>query len=99
LQRVQFERHPKTHILRRRAFARRYGLTAPRAARMPAHVVILHPGPINRGIEIDGTVADGPRSLILTQVANGIAVRAAVLRWALSDRGTAPVNGPTETLR
>jgi aspartate carbamoyltransferase catalytic subunit len=99
LQRIQFERHRRMHILRQREFKRRYGLTASRAAQMPAHAIVLHPGPINRGWEIDGTVADGPRSLILSQVTNGVVVRAAVLRWALSPGATGPVSGPTETLR
>lgn len=57
----------------------RYGMTAQRADRLPDHAVILHPGPMNRGIEIAPSVADGPRSLVTTQVRNGVAVRMAVL--------------------
>jgi aspartate carbamoyltransferase catalytic subunit len=45
--------------------------------------IVMHPGPMNRGIEIDGAVADGPRSVILRQVTNGVAVRMAVLGWCL----------------
>jgi aspartate carbamoyltransferase catalytic subunit len=57
----------------------RYGLTVARAARLPDHAAVLHPGPMNRGVEIDPSVADGPRSLVTTQVRNGVAIRMAVL--------------------
>nr|WP_294170572.1 aspartate carbamoyltransferase catalytic subunit [uncultured Sphingomonas sp.] len=57
----------------------RYGLTAERLARAAPHAVVLHPGPLNRGVEIADEVADHPRSLILRQVANGVAMRMAVL--------------------
>lgn len=60
-------------------YARRFGLDGARAARMKPDAVIMHPGPINRGVEISGEVADGPRSLILDQVGNGVATRMAVL--------------------
>jgi aspartate carbamoyltransferase catalytic subunit len=83
LQRVQFERHHLPRRLRKRSFRRRYGLTAERAGRLGAGVVVMHPGPINRGIEIDSEVANGPRSLIDEQVANAVPVRMAVLSWLL----------------
>ncbi|HVF83539.1 MAG TPA: aspartate carbamoyltransferase catalytic subunit [Sphingomicrobium sp.] len=57
----------------------RYGLTADRLALAAPHAVVLHPGPMNRGVEIADEIADSPRSLILRQVANGVAVRMAVL--------------------
>ncbi len=57
----------------------RYGLTVARGDRLPDHAVVLHPGPMNRGVEIDPSVADGPRSLVTTQVRNGVAIRMAVL--------------------
>ncbi len=57
----------------------RYGLTPERFARAAPHAVVLHPGPMNRGVEIADEVADHPRSLILHQVANGVAMRMAVL--------------------
>ncbi len=57
----------------------RFGLTRARAARLPDAAVVMHPGPMNRGVEIDPTVADGPRALVANQVSNGIAVRMAVL--------------------
>lgn len=83
LQRVQFERHRLPGRLRRRSFRRRYGLTAARAEQLGDAAVVLHAGPVNRGIEIDSAVADGPRSLIREQVANAVPVRMAVLRWLL----------------
>jgi aspartate carbamoyltransferase catalytic subunit len=56
-----------------------FGVTRERLERAPKDVVILHPGPMNRGVEIDSDVADGPFSVILDQVTNGVAVRMAVL--------------------
>jgi aspartate carbamoyltransferase catalytic subunit len=49
-----------------------------RAARLPEHAIIMHPGPINRGVEIDPAVADGRRAVILDQVENGVALRMAI---------------------
>lgn len=60
-----------------------WGLTAARAERLPADARVLHPGPINRGIEIDPAVADGPRSRVLRQVAMGVHLRTAVFEWLL----------------
>ena len=57
----------------------RYGLTAARLRRAAPDAVVLHPGPINRGVEITDEVADGPQSLVLRQVSNGVAIRMAVL--------------------
>ncbi len=65
-------------------YHRDYGLTATRLQRAATDAVVLHPGPMNRGVEIDDDVADGPRSLILRQVANGVAVRMTVLEALLS---------------
>jgi aspartate carbamoyltransferase catalytic subunit len=56
-----------------------YGLTPARLERADSDVIVMHPGPMNRGVEIDSEVADGRWSVILDQVANGIAVRMAVL--------------------
>lgn len=67
-----------------REYRRFYALTRERAARMKPGAVVMHPGPINRGIELDEAVADGPRSVILRQVANGVRVRMAILEWCLS---------------
>jgi aspartate carbamoyltransferase catalytic subunit len=64
-------------------FLARYGLTEERLALAAPDAVVLHPGPMNRGVEIADSVADGPRSLIRRQVANGVAVRMAVLEMLL----------------
>jgi aspartate carbamoyltransferase catalytic subunit len=64
-------------------YHRDYGLTATRLRRAASDAVVLHPGPMNRGVEIDDAVADGPQSLILRQVANGVAARMAVLEVLL----------------
>jgi aspartate carbamoyltransferase catalytic subunit len=55
-------------------------LTPERVDRMAPHAIVMHPGPVNRGIEMAHEVADGPRSRILAQVANGVAVRCALLK-------------------
>jgi aspartate carbamoyltransferase catalytic subunit len=60
-------------------YTRFFGLTKARAAKLKPNCLIMHPGPINRGIEIDSDIADGPQSVILDQVTNGLAVRMAVL--------------------
>jgi len=66
-------------------FLRRYGLTADRLAHAASDAVVMHPGPMNRGVEIDGAIADDPeRSLITTQVAMGVAVRMACLELLLA---------------
>ena len=75
LLRVQTERGAEVD----RTYSQSYRLDRGRAAAMHENAVIMHPGPINRGIEISDDVADGPRSLILDQVANGVPVRMAVL--------------------
>lgn len=69
-------------------YVTRFGLTRSRADRLPAHTMVLHPGPMNRGVEIDPAVADGSRSLVTKQVANGVAVRMAVLFDQLSGSTT-----------
>ncbi len=71
-----------------REYARRYGLDAPRMRRLPDHAVVMHPGPMNRGMEIAPEVADSPRSTIVEQVANGVSVRMAVLYLLLGGAGT-----------
>ena len=83
--RVQFERHGDATRMASPAFAslREFraacGLSAERARRMKPGAVVMHPGPVNRGLELDGEVADSERSLILKQVANGVPVRMAAL--------------------
>ena len=77
--RVQFERLASIAFPSVREYATIYGLTARRFANAKPGVLVMHPGPINRGIELDSAVADGPNSTILQQVANGLAVRMASL--------------------
>ena len=77
--RIQRERQEEALFPSLREYATRYGLTSERMARLPADSLVMHPGPTNRGVEIDALVADDPRSVINEQVANGVAVRMAVL--------------------
>jgi aspartate carbamoyltransferase catalytic subunit len=77
--RIQHERGEGEGAFDLAAYRRDYGLTAERLARAAPQAVVMHPGPMNRGVEIESEVADGPRSLIRRQVANGVAVRMAVL--------------------
>jgi aspartate carbamoyltransferase catalytic subunit len=77
--RVQFERIKSSQFPSVREFTRFFGLTQERFARCKKDVFVMHPGPMNRGIEISSEIADGPQSGILSQVTNGLAVRMAVL--------------------
>ncbi len=77
--RLQLERMQAGYIPSLREYNRVFGITRARLERAPRDLVILHPGPMNRGVEIDSDVADGPHSVILDQVTNGVAVRMAVL--------------------
>ena len=77
--RLQLERMQSGFIPSLREYNRVFGVTRERLARAPKDLLILHPGPMNRGVEIDSDVADGEHSVILPQVTNGVAVRMAVL--------------------
>lgn len=77
--RLQLERMEAGYIPSQREYNRVFGVTRERLERAPRDILILHPGPMNRGVEIDSDVADGPHSVILDQVTNGVAVRMAVL--------------------
>jgi aspartate carbamoyltransferase catalytic subunit len=77
--RLQLERMTAGYIPSLREYNRVFGITRTRLERAGRDIVILHPGPMNRGVEIDSDVADGPCSVILDQVTNGVAVRMAVL--------------------
>jgi aspartate carbamoyltransferase catalytic subunit len=77
--RVQHERMTDAYFPSIREYSRRYGLDASRMALMPDHAIVMHPGPMNRGVEIAAEVADSPRSTIVAQVGNGVTVRMAVL--------------------
>ena len=82
--RVQRERMNAAFFPSAREYSRRYGLDERRFARLPDHAIVLHPGPMNRGMEIGAAVADSNRSVIVEQVTNGVAVRMAVLYLMLS---------------
>ena len=77
--RMQLERMRTGYVPTLREYARLYALTPERLAGARPDAIVMHPGPMNRGVEIDSRIADGPRSVILDQVANGVAVRMAVL--------------------
>jgi len=79
LLRIQHERQRKTMFPSTGEYTAMFGLNKERFARMKPDSFIMHPGPINRGVEIDSDLADGDRSVILEQVTNGLAVRMAVL--------------------
>jgi aspartate carbamoyltransferase catalytic subunit len=85
--RLQMERMTGAFLPSLREYHARYGLTAERLKRARRDVLILHPGPMNRGVEISSEVADGPYSVILDQVTNGVAVRMAVLFLLLGGAG------------
>lgn len=79
LLRIQHERQRLTMFPSLGEYASLFGLNKARLARTKPEALIMHPGPINRGVEIDSEIADGSRSVILEQVTNGLAVRMAVL--------------------
>jgi len=81
--RLQRERMEEGLVSSLEDYHRDYGLTTTRLARAAKDAVVLHPGPINRGVEITDEVADGPQSLVLRQVSNGVAIRMAVLEMLL----------------
>ncbi len=85
--RLQRERMTQGLVSSLEGYSREFGLSPERLRRAAPDAVVLHPGPINRGIEIDPAVADGPQSRILQQVANGVAVRMAVLAELLGGYG------------
>jgi aspartate carbamoyltransferase catalytic subunit len=77
--RLQLERMKGGYVPSLREYNRFYGITKARLDAAPRDILVLHPGPMNRGVEIDSDVADGPNQVILKQVTNGVAVRMAVL--------------------
>ena len=79
LLRIQIERQRKEYFPSLNEYIRFFGLTKDRAEKLKPGCLIMHPGPINRGVELDSDLADGARSVILDQVTNGLAVRMAVL--------------------
>src|SRR5215831_3124621 len=87
LLRIQHERQRKTMFPSLGEYTSLFGINRSRLARVKPDALIMHPGPINRGVEIDSEIADGERSVILEQVTNGLAVRMAVLFLVNGGRG------------
>jgi aspartate carbamoyltransferase catalytic subunit len=85
--RVQQERMNAAYFPSVREYSRRYGLDVARMGLLPEHAIVMHPGPMNRGVEIAAEVADSGRSTIVEQVANGVSVRMAVLYLLLGGSG------------
>jgi aspartate carbamoyltransferase catalytic subunit len=92
--RVQRERMNGGFFPTPREYSRRYGLDARRMATLQDHTIVMHPGPMVRGMEITADVADSDRSVIVEQVTNGVAVRMAVLYLLLG--GSEPFETPAE---
>jgi aspartate carbamoyltransferase catalytic subunit len=88
LLRMQKERMEEALVPSLREYTARYGLTRRRVDQLDEKAIVMHPGPMNRGVEIDAEVADLPRSVVVDQVRNGVAVRMAVL-FKLLGSGTA----------
>jgi len=84
--RLQHERMKAALLPSVREYYARYGLTEERLKLAKPDAIVMHPGPVNRGVEIDSRVADGPQSVILQQVTNGIAVRMAVMSMVIGTR-------------
>ncbi|PZN75760.1 MAG: aspartate carbamoyltransferase catalytic subunit [Candidatus Methylumidiphilus alinenensis] len=89
--RLQKERMSGAFLPSEHEYFTYFGLTGERLAKANPNAIVMHPGPINRGVEIDSRVADGPQSVILQQVGNGIAVRMAVMSMVLGSHGVANV--------
>ncbi|MFE2180808.1 aspartate carbamoyltransferase catalytic subunit [Streptomyces sp. NPDC059455] len=94
--RVQRERMNAAFFPTEREYARRYGLDGDRMARMPEHAIVMHPGPMNRGMEITAEVADSDRCTAVEQVANGVSIRMAVLYLLLGGNESAVAAARTE---
>lgn len=82
--RIQLERMNAAYFPSEREYSRRWGLDTPRAQTLPRDSIVMHPGPLNRGLEISAEAADSPRSTVLEQVTNGVSVRMAVLYLLLA---------------
>jgi aspartate carbamoyltransferase catalytic subunit len=87
LLRVQRERQRQQYVPSIREYARRFGLTRERVAMLQGSALVMHPGPMNRGVEIDSDVADLPRAVMEEQVTNGIAIRMSLLYLLLGGSG------------
>jgi aspartate carbamoyltransferase catalytic subunit len=87
--RVQLERMQAAYFPSAREYSRAYGLDRERMVKLPDHAIVMHPGPMNRGMEISAEVADSERAVMVEQVANGVSVRMAVLYLLLGGSGEA----------
>jgi aspartate carbamoyltransferase catalytic subunit len=94
--RVQRERQRQQFFPSVREYARRWGLSRARVDALPEHALVMHPGPMNRGVEIASDVADLPRAVITDQVTNGIAVRMALLFLILGGEASREVEPVTD---
>ncbi|WP_030240638.1 aspartate carbamoyltransferase catalytic subunit [Streptomyces sp. NRRL S-350] len=95
--RVQRERMNAAFFPTEREYSRRYGMNGLRMAQLPEHAIVMHPGPMVRGMEITAEVADSPRCTAVEQVANGVSVRMAVLYLLLG--GAVFADGPADSPR
>ena len=82
--RIQHERHKETMTMSKEEYLARYGLTKERAAMMQDHAIIMHPAPVNRGVEMDSDLVEAENSRIFKQMSNGVLVRKAVLKRAFA---------------
>lgn len=94
LLRIQHERQSSTHFPSLGEYTSMFGLNKERASWLKPHALIMHPGPINRGVEIDSEIADSSRSVVLQQVTNGIVIRMAVLHLCCCVHGNVPIELP-----
>lgn len=85
--RIQTERMQAAYFPHEREYANQWGLTATRFAALSPQAIVMHPGPMNRGLEISSVAADSPQSTVLEQVANGVSVRMAALYMVLTGQG------------
>jgi aspartate carbamoyltransferase catalytic subunit len=85
--RLQKERMSSALLPSETEYFKCFGLTEERLKIAKPDAIVMHPGPINRGVEIDSIVADGPQSVILKQVSNGIAIRMAIMAMAMQKQG------------
>jgi aspartate carbamoyltransferase catalytic subunit len=77
--RIQLERQEDKYFPSLREYSLQYGVTMPMLQNLKKEIILMHPGPINRGVEITSEVADSEQSIILNQVENGVAIRMAIL--------------------
>jgi aspartate carbamoyltransferase catalytic subunit len=96
--RVQRERQRQQFFPSIREYSRLFGLTRARVEQLPEHALVMHPGPMNRGVEIASDVADLPRAVITDQVTNGIAVRMSLLYLMLGGTSGVPETGQPEAV-